>query len=94
MVKEIRASHILVMNETHAKELIEQIKKGADFAELARQFSKCPSGLKGGDLGFFGKGMMVPEFERAAWSLEKGKITEKPVKTKFGFHIIMKTDER
>lgn len=88
MAKEIRASHILVMNETHAKELIDKIKQGASFEDLARQFSKCPSGKKGGDLGFFGKGIMVPEFERAAWSLDKGKFTEKPVKTQFGFHII------
>lgn len=94
MAKEIRASHILVLNETHAKELIDKIKKGDSFEELARQFSKCPSGKNGGDLGFFGKGMMVPEFERAAWSLDKGKFTEKPVKTQFGFHIIKKRDER
>ncbi len=94
MVKEIRASHILVINETHAKELIDKIKKGESFEELAKQFSKCPSRNNGGDLGFFGKGMMVPEFERAVWTLDKGKITEKPVKTQFGFHIIKKTDER
>lgn len=94
MAKEIRASHILVMNETHAKELIERIKKGESFEALAQQFSKCPSGKKGGDLGFFAKGQMVPEFERAAFVLDKGKITEKPVRTKFGFHIIKKTDER
>lgn len=94
MVKEIRASHILVMNEEHAKELLGKIKEGASFEELARKFSKCPSGKNGGDLGFFGKGMMVPEFERAAWTLEKGKTTEKPVKTQFGFHLIKKTDER
>ena len=94
MVKEVRASHILVANEEHAKELITKLKQGASFEETARQFSKCPSARNGGDLGFFGKGMMVPEFERAAWALEKGKMTEKAVKTQFGFHIIKKTDER
>lgn len=79
------------MNEEHCKELIQKIKDGGSFAELASKFSKCPSSRNGGDLGFFGKGMMVPEFERAAFALEVGQITEKPVKTQFGFHIIKRT---
>jgi peptidyl-prolyl cis-trans isomerase C len=91
MVSEIRASHILVMNEEHCKELIAKIKAGASFEDLARQFSKCPSGPKsGGDLGYFGKGQMVPQFENAAFKLNKGEIAG-PVKTPFGFHIIKRT---
>jgi peptidyl-prolyl cis-trans isomerase C len=90
MASQIRASHILVMNETHCKELIDKIKGGADFAELASQFSKCPSGKKGGDLGSFGKGQMVPQFENAAFKLNVGEISG-PVKTQFGYHIIKRT---
>lgn len=109
MANQIRASHILVANEEHAKELIMKLKQGASFEDLAKQFSKCPSGKKGGDLGVFGKGMMVPEFERAAFALDVGKtlenqrfsgcqkpkflsITEKPVRTQFGFHVIKRTE--
>ncbi|MBN1385379.1 peptidyl-prolyl cis-trans isomerase [Candidatus Woesearchaeota archaeon] len=94
MPKQIRASHILVEKEVFCKELIQKLKNGANFEELARQFSKCPSGKKsGGDLGFFGKGQMVPQFENAAMRLKVGEISG-PVRTQFGFHIIKKTDER
>lgn len=94
MASQIRASHILVVNETHCKELIEKLKNGASFEELARQFSKCPSGKKsGGDLGFFGKGKMIPQFENAAFKLKVGEIAG-PVKTQFGYHIIKKTAEK
>ncbi len=91
MANEIRASHILVMNESHCRELMEKLRSGADFAGLAREFSKCPSGKKsGGDLGYFGKGQMVPQFENAAFKLNVGEIAG-PVKTQFGFHIIKRT---
>jgi parvulin-like peptidyl-prolyl isomerase len=90
MVSKIRASHILVQNETHCKELIEKIKEGESFEDLAKQFSKCPSGQKGGDLGAFGKGQMVPQFENAAFKLEVGEVSG-PVKTQFGYHIIKRT---
>lgn len=87
----IRASHILVNNETHCKELIERLKKGESFEALARQFSKCPSGQRSnGDLGSFGKGKMVPQFESAAFKLNVGEISG-PVKTPFGYHIIKRT---
>jgi peptidyl-prolyl cis-trans isomerase C len=91
MVSEIRASHILVMNEAHCKELMAKIQAGESFEALARQFSKCPSGPKsGGDLGYFGKGQMVAQFENAAFKLNVGQIAG-PVKTSFGYHIIKRT---
>ena len=74
--------------------LSEKIKNGASFEDLARQFSKCPSGKKsGGDLGFFGKGQMVQQFENAASKLKVGEISQ-PVRSQFGYHIIKKTDEK
>ena len=94
MATQVRASHILVMNEAHCKELMEKLRNGANFEELAMQFSKCPSGKKaGGDLGFFGKGKMIPQFENTAFKLKTGEIAG-PVKTQFGYHIIKKTGEK
>ncbi len=89
----IRASHILVETEDEANDLYEQIKNGADFAELAMEHSLCPSKRDGGDLRFFGKGMMVKPFEDAAFALEVGEVS-KPVKTQFGWHIIKVTDKK
>ncbi len=93
MVSEVRASHILVKTEKEANDILEQLKGGKDFGEMAKKFSQCPSGKKGGDLGFFGKGRMVREFEDAAFMLQKGEIS-KPVKTKFGYHLIKVTDSK
>jgi peptidyl-prolyl cis-trans isomerase C len=93
MVKEVRAAHILVDKEAKAKELLEKIKGGASFADLAKQFSTCPSGRKGGDLGWFKKGMMVKEFEDAAFNNPKGTIVG-PVKTQFGYHLIQVVDQK
>ncbi len=93
MVKEVRAAHILVAKEDKAKELLQQIKNGASFEELAKQNSMCPSGRKGGDLGWFGRNMMVKEFEDAAFNHAKGEIVG-PVKTQFGFHLIKVTDQK
>ncbi|MEN0042059.1 MAG: peptidylprolyl isomerase [Pseudomonadota bacterium] len=90
--KEVKARHILVKTEEEANAIIEELKGGADFVELAKTKSTGPSGPQGGDLGFFGSGRMVPEFEKAAFALEPGKFTEAPVKTQFGFHVI-KVDE-
>lgn len=90
---EIRASHILVDTEDEAKKLLSELKAGADFAELAKKYSKCPSKEKGGDLGFFGKGQMDPEFEKAAFALKPGQLSD-IVKTSHGYHIIKVTDER
>lgn len=90
-MKNMRASHILVANETHCKELIEKLKNGANFEDFARQFSKCPSGKKsGGDLGVFAPGQMVPQFSNATMKLKVGEISG-PVRTQFGYHIIKRT---
>jgi peptidyl-prolyl cis-trans isomerase C len=81
------ARHILVENEDLCKELIEKITNGEDFSELAKQHSKCPSGSRGGDLGEFGPGQMVPEFDTVVFNEAVG-IPHGPVKTSFGFHIV------
>jgi len=94
MANEIKASHILVKTEGEALDILNQIKNGKNFADLAKSRSTCPSGKSGGDLGFFKKGQMVKEFENAAFSMEKGQVTQKPVKTKFGYHIIKVTDKK
>ena len=88
---EIRASHILVKTEEEANNLLEEIKSGKLFADVASEHSLCPSGANGGDLGFFGKGMMVKPFEDAAFALKKGELSA-PVQTQFGWHLIQLTD--
>jgi len=93
-VKQISARHILVKTEEDALAVLKELKDGKDFVEVAKEKSTGPSGPKGGDLGYFGKGQMVPEFEAAAFALAKGAVTQAPVKTQFGFHIIKKVDER
>ncbi|TSC94528.1 MAG: hypothetical protein Athens101410_769, partial [Parcubacteria group bacterium Athens1014_10] len=80
--------------EQKAKTILAKALSGKDFAELAKQYSDCPSKTNGGDLGWFGKGAMVPEFEQAAFALKKEEITKNLVKTSFGYHLIKKTDER
>lgn len=81
------ARHILVATEKQCLDLKQQIANGADFAELAKQHSTCPSGRKGGDLGTFGKGQMVPEFDRVVFSGDVG-VVHGPVKTQFGYHLL------
>ena len=93
MAKKIKASHILVEKQSQVLKVLDELKKGADFKDLARKYSTCPSGKRGGDLGFFGRGQMVKEFETAAWGLKVNAISE-PVKTQFGYHVIMKTAEK
>jgi foldase protein PrsA len=91
---EVKASHILVDDEKTAQEVEKKLKDGGDFAKLAEEYSKDPgSKSKGGDLGFFGKGAMVPEFEKVAFTLDKGEVSE-PVKSDYGYHIIKVTDKR
>jgi len=93
--KEFKASHILVKTEDEANALIAKLKKGADFADLAKKNSTDPgSGKNGGDLGWFPGKQMVQEFTAALETLEKGKMTEKPVKSQFGYHIIKLEDTR
>lgn len=93
MATKVNCSHILVSSESEAKKLMDRIKAGENFADLAKKVSTCPSGKKGGELGWFGKGQMVPEFEKVAFENEKGKIVG-PVKTQFGWHIIKIVDTR
>lgn len=83
----MKASHILVDQEFEANDLLKKIDEGSSFEELAKDFSKCPSGQSGGDLGEFGKGQMVAPFEEACFGLEVNEIS-KPVKTQFGYHLI------
>ncbi|MCP4072476.1 MAG: peptidylprolyl isomerase [Hyphomicrobiales bacterium] len=92
--KQVDARHILVKTEEEAMAIIAELDAGKDFAELAKEKSTGPSGANGGTLGYFSKGQMVPEFEEAAFALETGTYTKKPVKTQFGWHIILKQDER
>ncbi len=87
----IRASHILVDKYSKAIEVLDRLAAGEDFKKLAQEYSLCPSKKRGGDLGEFGRGQMVKEFEKAAFALKPGEITKEPVKTKFGYHIIMRT---
>lgn len=93
---EVKARHILVQTEDEAKKLISELDAGAKFEDLAAKHTTDPSGKEsGGDLvGYFGAGMMVPEFEKAAFSLEIGAYTKVPVQTQFGFHIIKIEDKR
>jgi peptidyl-prolyl cis-trans isomerase C len=92
--QEVRARHILVPTEAEAKAVLVELNKGTDFAELARQKSKDPGAAsQGGDLGYFTKDQMVPEFAEVAFKLDKGKLSD-PVKTQFGWHIIKVEDKR
>ncbi|MFC1684324.1 peptidylprolyl isomerase [Pseudomonadota bacterium] len=81
------ARHILVDTEEQCTALKTEIEGGADFAELAKQHSKCPSGAQGGELGEFGRGQMVPEFDQVVFSAEVGKV-QGPVQTQFGYHLL------
>lgn len=81
------ARHILVSSEEICQELKEEIEGGADFAELAKEHSQCPSGKDGGNLGVFGPGQMVKEFDEVVFSAEVGKV-QGPVKTQFGYHLV------
>ena len=86
----IQCSHLLLKDKALAERLLTEIRGGADFGALARGHSECPSKARGGDLGRFGRGQMVVEFERAAYALQVGEVSEL-VKTKFGYHIIRRT---
>ena len=85
------ARHILVSTEEVCNDLKQQIREGADFAELAREHSQCPSGESGGELGKFAPGQMVPEFDKVVFNDEVG-VTHGPVKTQFGYHLVEVTN--
>jgi peptidyl-prolyl cis-trans isomerase C len=93
MVKQVNAAHILVKTEKEAKELKEEIISGKNFADIAKKKSTCPSGKNGGDLGWFGKGQMVASFETAAFNAKKGDLVG-PVRTDFGWHLILVKDQK
>lgn len=88
----VKASHILVDSKEKAMVVLEEIEKGLSFADAASQYSSCPSKERGGDLGFFGRGQMVPEFEMASFEMQIGEISQ-PVETQFGFHLIQLNDK-
>ncbi|MCI0516383.1 MAG: peptidyl-prolyl cis-trans isomerase [Woeseiaceae bacterium] len=87
------ARHILVDTRSQCEALKKEIEGGADFADLARQYSSCPSGSQGGDLGEFGPGMMVREFDKVVFSAEISTV-QGPVKTEFGYHLLEVTSRR
>ena len=93
MTTQVRASHILVKTEDEANRILKRIADGEDFTAVAKRFSSCPSRKNGGDLGWFGMGQMVPEFEQAAFAADSGKVIG-PVKTQFGFHVIKVTGKK
>ena len=93
--EEVHAKHILVDNEAEAKKIIAELKGGARLRALAKQYSKDPSGAQqGGDLGFFKKDEMVPEFAAAAFALQPGQVSPEPVHTQFGWHVILLVERR
>ncbi len=87
-----RARHILLEDEEDALEILRYLQDGQKFEDLAKEYSECDSSLKGGNLGRFPAGTMLAEFERALYHMKAGK-TSKPIKTKFGFHIIQRLDD-
>ncbi len=91
MAGKVNASHILVKTEQEAQAAYYDVTHGKAFEDVAKEKSMCPSKKQGGNLGWFGRGMMVKEFETAAFSLKKGEIS-KPVKSQFGWHIIKMND--
>ncbi len=90
-MKKIRASHILVSHEYEAQDILRALQAGKKFEDLAAKFSRCPSAKQGGDLGVFSSGRMVEEFDEAAFALQVGEIS-KPIRTKFGYHVIKRTE--
>jgi len=91
MVDKVHCAHILVKTEHEAKQILDRLNRGESFSKIAMEQSLCPSGKKGGDLGTFGRGQMVREFELAAFNLQKGQNSG-IVKTQFGYHIIKRLE--
>jgi peptidyl-prolyl cis-trans isomerase C len=93
-IEEVHARHILVKTEPEALSIIDQLNKGADFATLAKKYSTDSGAASGGDLGYFTRNDMVPAFAAAAFALKPGQYTKTPVKTQFGWHVILVVDRR
>ncbi len=91
MSNKVHCAHILVKTEKEVNSVLERLKKGEKFSAIAKDVSLCPSKKRGGDLGTFSRGKMVKEFEKAAFTLEKGQISG-IVKTQFGYHIIKRLE--
>lgn len=91
MTDKVHCAHVLVKTEQEAKAVLERLNKGEKFSSIAQEISLCPSGKRGGDLGTFGRGKMVKEFETASFALQKGQISG-IVKTKYGYHIIKRLE--
>jgi len=91
MPKKVHCAHILVKTEKEVNAVLERLKKGEKFANIGKEVSLCPSGKHGGDLGTFGRGKMVKEFEKSAFVLQKGQISP-IVKTKYGYHMIKRLE--
>ena len=91
MPNKVHCAHILVKTQKEAQAVLERLKQGEKFGKIAGNISLCPSGKSGGDLGYFGRGKMVKEFEKAAFLLEKGEVSP-IVKTKYGYHIIKRLE--
>jgi peptidyl-prolyl cis-trans isomerase C len=91
MSNKVHCAHILVKTEKEVNQILERLKKGEKFSAIARDVSLCPSKKRGGDLGTFGRGQMVKEFETAAFALDKGQISG-IIKTQFGYHIIRRLE--
>ncbi|MCX7921716.1 MAG: peptidylprolyl isomerase [Clostridia bacterium] len=89
----VKASHILVKDESTIEEVLTELNSGKSFEQAAEKYSTCPSKSRGGDLGFFTRGQMVPEFEDAAFSMQPGEVSS-PVKTQFGYHLIKVSDKK
>ncbi|MBN2203256.1 MAG: peptidyl-prolyl cis-trans isomerase [Candidatus Aenigmarchaeota archaeon] len=87
----VRCAHVLVKTQQEAMSILDQVKSGKSFASIAEEKSLCPSGKRGGDLGTFGRGQMVREFEKTAFALQKGELSQ-PIKTQFGWHIIKRLE--
>ena len=91
---QVKARHILLDNEEKALQIIKNLQDGEEFSKLASEHSTGPSAASGGDLGWFGEGQMVPEFSKVAFALNPGDIVTQPVKTQFGWHVIMVEDRK
>lgn len=91
--KEVKACHILVKTKEQAEQIRQEIIDGRSFSAAAREYSECPSSSEGGDLGYFPRGMMVPAFDKAAFNMPIGEISQ-PVQTEFGWHLILVTDKK